>query len=394
MRTGVFSLTVALLAVASLDALAQSPANDRLADAAALPGNTGQVVGSNMLATGENFEPDHAGQSSPRASVWYRWSAVDSGVLRLDTHGSDFDTTLAVYTGSTMWLLTERASNDDSEGAQSAVTIATVAGTTYRIAVDGFEADEGEFVLNYAWSADGAPANDDFAVRTILPGGAAGVSGSTFGATGEPGEPDHAFVSAPASSVWWSWTAPAAGRVTVSTAGSSFDTVLAVYTGSAAGGLSEVAADDDHVDLTSQVVFGASAGTDYGIAVDGFGESQGHVELAVTFEQDDGTDSDADGVTDLWDNCLLAPNGPLKPDAGGNSQLDADGDGYGYACDADLDNSGGIVNFADLAAFRAAFGTSSAAADLNGSGGIVNFADLAAFRSLFGKAPGPSGMPP
>jgi hypothetical protein len=87
-------------------------------------------------------------------------------------------------------------------------------------------------------------------------------------------------------------------------------------------------------------------------------------------------------------------NGPATPDAGGNSQLDADGDGYGNACDADLDNSGGIVNFADLAAFRAAFGTASPAADLNGSGGIVNFADLALFRAMFGQPPGPSAPAP
>lgn len=385
-------LAVLWLCIVSFGHATAAPVNDRLANASDLSGTGGEVLATNVGATGENFEPDHAGQSSPRASVWFEWTAPGSGVLRLDTHGSGFDTTLAVYTGSTMWLLTERASNDDSEGVQSAVSVNAVSGTVYRIAVDGFAADAGEFVLHYAWSPDGAPVNDAFATRTMLAGAAASASGSTFGATGEPGEPDHALISAPAASAWWSWTAPAAGRVTVSTAGSGFDTVLAVYTGNATDQLSGIASNDDHMDLTSQVVFAASAGTAYGIAVDGFGESRGYVELAVTFEADGGADSDADGVSDLWDNCLLAQNGPLRPDAGGNSQLDADADGFGNACDADLDNSGGIVNFADLAAFRAVFGGVSGVADLNGSGGIVNFADLALFRSLFGKAAGPSGM--
>ena len=97
------------------------------------------------------------------------------------------------------------------------------------------------------------------------------------------------------------------------------------------------------------------------------------------------SDVDGDGVLDPIDNCETVANA---------SQLDANGDGYGNTCDADLNNSGGLVNVADLALFRAAFGTSNADADLNGSGGIVNFADLAIFRSLFGKAPGPSGLVP
>lgn len=95
-------------------------------------------------------------------------------------------------------------------------------------------------------------------------------------------------------------------------------------------------------------------------------------------------DSDADGIADTYDNCMLAPNA---------SQLDTDGDGYGNRCDGDLDDNG-IVNFSDLAAFRLAFGTVNAEADFDGSGGIVNFTDLALMRVFFGKAPGPSGTAP
>ncbi|MCC5794518.1 MAG: CotH kinase family protein [Chromatiales bacterium] len=53
------------------------------------------------------------------------------------------------------------------------------------------------------------------------------------------------------------------------------------------------------------------------------------------------------------------------------------------AIDADL-NGDGVVNFADLALFIAAFGSDDPAADLNGDG-IVNFADLALFQLLFGR---------
>jgi hypothetical protein len=103
-------------------------------------------------------------------------------------------------------------------------------------------------------------------------------------------------------------------------------------------------------------------------------------------------DADADGAHDGQDNCSNAANGPLLPDAGGHSQLDSDADGYGNMCDGDLDNSG-VVNFGDLAAFKASFGTTNANADLTGNG-VVNFADLARFKALFGQVPGPSGIKP
>jgi hypothetical protein len=96
-------------------------------------------------------------------------------------------------------------------------------------------------------------------------------------------------------------------------------------------------------------------------------------------------DADGDGVADAEDNCVNVANA---------DQRDTNGDGYGNLCDGDLDNSGGPVNAADLALFRAAFGTANADADLNGSGGVVNSADLAIFRLLFGQPPGPSGLVP
>jgi hypothetical protein len=62
-------------------------------------------------------------------------------------------------------------------------------------------------------------------------------------------------------------------------------------------------------------------------------------------------DSDNDGVPDYQDNCILKPNGPLIPDAGGNSQRDTDGDGYGNICDADLNNFDALVNISDYSGF-------------------------------------------
>lgn len=104
-------------------------------------------------------------------------------------------------------------------------------------------------------------------------------------------------------------------------------------------------------------------------------------------------DADADGAHDGQDNCSNVANGPLAPDAGGNSQRDTDGDGYGNACDADFNNNG-IVDSQDGALFRSRFGaTSYPDQDLNGNG-VVDSQDGALLRARFGLAPGPSAFGP
>jgi hypothetical protein len=151
-----------------------------------------------------------------------------------------------------------------------------------------------------------------------------------------------------------------------------------------------VAVSQSTVENTENIWMVVPAGAQYALRVTRVGSFRWDYGLAWQLL----ADQDADGAHDGQDNCIDAANGPWLPDAGGNSQLDTDGDGYGNLCDGDLDNSGGIVNYGDLAAFKAMFGTPNANGDLNGSGGIVNFADLARFKVLFGKPPGPSALKP
>jgi N-acetylneuraminic acid mutarotase len=117
---------------------ATRPVNDDFANATIIPGTGATVSGSNVGATLEPGEPVHAGVDGGK-SVWWRWTATTSGQSTIDTLGSDFDTLLAVYTGSSVasGSLTTVASNDDAVGTQSQVTFDAVAGTTYQIAVAG-----------------------------------------------------------------------------------------------------------------------------------------------------------------------------------------------------------------------------------------------------------------
>ena len=96
----------------------------------------------------------------------------------------------------------------------------------------------------FSGAAQAQRANDAFANRAKLLDASPQIEASNAGASVETGEPT-ATTDLGGGSVWWEWTAFTAGRVTVSTAGSSFDTVLVVFTGDSIGALSLVASNDD-----------------------------------------------------------------------------------------------------------------------------------------------------
>ena len=260
------------------------PLNDDFANGIRLTGTSGSATGGNRLATKEAGEPPHAyraGAWNPGGkSVWWRWTAPNTGGVAFNTFGSSFDTTLAVYTGSAVHQLTMVGFNDDADGSlQSRLVFPVIGGVTYHIVVDGFrwqtgEIPDGDIVLNWAYvtSPERPPLNDDFNWSIPLRGSSGTTTGTNLLATKQAGEPTHhPWGNRGGASVWWQWTAPSTGSVTVSTAGSTFDTVLAVYTGSTVDGLTWVASnDDDDGSSHSRVTFNVTGGMTYRIAVDGF----------------------------------------------------------------------------------------------------------------------------
>jgi hypothetical protein len=104
------------------------------------------------------------------------------------------------------------------------------------------------------------------------------VRGASFSATREAGEPAYLTFQT-SNSVWYSWRAPATGIVTFDTRGSTFDTVLGVYTGAVVNALVEVGSDDDSGGFhTSSVSWNAVTGTVYRVVIDGVtGESGNYI---------------------------------------------------------------------------------------------------------------------
>ncbi len=122
---------------------------------------------------------------------------------------------------------------------------------------------------------------DDFVQRIPITGWSNLVTAVNTSATRETGEPYHAGNTG-GHSIWWSWTPFSSCNVTISTAGSSFNTVLAVYTGNCVSNLNLMASnDDDGTNRTSRVIFPATAGITYAIAVDGYNGAAGNIALQI-----------------------------------------------------------------------------------------------------------------
>lgn len=154
----------------------------------------------------------------------------------------------------------------------------------------------GTGLLGVAAPASAAPpANDDFASATVVTTYGTSSSDNTE-ATWEVGEPAPSCAFAGTgtppyseASVWYAFTPPESGAVTLSTEGSvAQDTQVAVYTGSSLAGLSEVACGEDTTtSLQAVLTTTLDAGTTYRVQVatwtDGEGaSSRGPIDLAIS----------------------------------------------------------------------------------------------------------------
>lgn len=117
-----------------------------------------------------------------------------------------------------------------------------------------------------------APNNDMFAARYALSGEEGMTNGSNVDATIEAGESTVNYDGT--QTVWWTWTAPAAGTYAFDTYGSDFDTVLAIWQGTAPASLTLVGVNDDNDTLQSFFPFAATSGGVYQIQVNGYNESK------------------------------------------------------------------------------------------------------------------------
>jgi hypothetical protein len=142
-QTWLAAATWTLLATAA--AVAQ-PANDELASAVIIPSVpfTPPALDTTAATTAAD-DPFCAGNGH---TVWYRFTPTQDQRVEINTFGSDYDTTLSVWTGS-QGNLENVACNDDTGSLQSRVRFDATAGETYFIMAGSFfENPGGTLVLS------------------------------------------------------------------------------------------------------------------------------------------------------------------------------------------------------------------------------------------------------
>jgi hypothetical protein len=109
------------------------------------------------------------------------------------------------------------------------------------------------------------------------------VSDETIGDTTEVSEPSSGCGFGISNTVWFKYTPTFNGSFRLSTTGSNFDTILAIYTGASLDTLSQAACNDDisATDLDSQFNVSLNAGTTYYIQLGGFNGRYGTYSLTM-----------------------------------------------------------------------------------------------------------------
>lgn len=122
------------VAVTQISVIPPPPPNDDFNTPTVIPSMPFTVSESVTTATTALDDPFCAGRTQ---TVWFAFTPTQNIRIEANTFGSNYDTTLSVYTG-TRGSLTQLACNDDSLSLQSRVRFDAVAGTTYYFMVSSF----------------------------------------------------------------------------------------------------------------------------------------------------------------------------------------------------------------------------------------------------------------
>jgi hypothetical protein len=253
------------------------PANDDYQDAMTV----GNVLNLPFDTTEATFDGPGVCISGSSKNIWYCYTATCTGCVTISLCGSSFDTKLAVYDGCGSEPDADNLlrCNDDFCDRQSEIKLPVTAGNDYLIEIGGFRTASGEGVLSISCDGGaGPPSNDDFS-DAISIGNVTDLPFDTGCATF-----DGLGFCITSANVWFCYTPTTSCNVTVSTAGSTFDTFLAVYEGcNTAPSLGNlINCNDDGPDSRqAELSFPAIAGHDYLIEVGGYNADAGQGLLSV-----------------------------------------------------------------------------------------------------------------
>ncbi len=220
--------------------------------------------------------------------VWYTFTPTANGIVTISTCGSDFATSLQIFTGDCGSLLPviDGCNSDNGPaclGNQGSVSFSGSVGVPYKILVGGSNKGTGNLMIR----ANVSPAliNDTCDGAIGMTAGVTYSQSTTTATTG--GDPIPTCQTNFAKGVWYKFTATNSGIVSISTCESDFDTVLQVFTGTC-GSLTPIidGCNNDNgpscATNRASVSFAVSAATSYFILVGGRGGATGNLNIRGT----------------------------------------------------------------------------------------------------------------
>jgi hypothetical protein len=263
---------------------AGSPPPSGSNDDLAFPKAVGDVTNMPFDTSSAEQDGPHLCMYSP--NVWYCYTASCTGEVTVSLAGSSYDTMLAVYEGCGPDL--DNADmilcNDDAGGTrQSEIVFDAIVGNQYLIEVGGYDLETGQGLLSI--SCDGVtppPSSKNDCENAKAVGDVKNMAFDTSDATF-----DGSGLCMTSPNVWYCYTATCSGDVAVSLAGSSYDTMLAVYDGCECYPTSNdliECNDDAGSSYQSAVTFAAIAGNQYLIEVGGYGSDTGEGLISISCE--------------------------------------------------------------------------------------------------------------
>ena len=249
--------------------------------------NRAEPVGdvTNLRFDTRNARFDGPGICMVSPNCWYCYTASCSGEVTVSLRGSSYDTMLAVYRGCGCYPVRNNLieCNDDMPGShQSEVTFTASGGEQYLIEVGGYGFQTGLGVVNITCEGEVPPSTKDDCTNATPVGDVTELPFDTRNATFDgPG------LCMTSPNIWYCYTASCTGEATVSLLGSSYDTMLAVYSGCACYPASRdlIGCNDDAASTyQSRLTFAVTAGEQYLIEVGGYGSGVGQGVLSISCE--------------------------------------------------------------------------------------------------------------
>lgn len=215
----------------------------------ALPYDSPELLDTRFATTAASDPTFPCGGGTEKShSVWYKFTTGEvPDTFYVWTFGSDYDTVLAVWTGTESNLTNVACNDDSSSTVQSMVEVdSPQPNTDYYIEVVSWNTESAGWLSLHLAAEPPAPANDTFAGAIVVPSIAPYITTiNVASATTDASDPDTCGGSQGSRSVWFEFTPAQTSTLFLSTYYSGYDTVIAVWQGSE-GSLTSQTCNDDY----------------------------------------------------------------------------------------------------------------------------------------------------